>query len=99
MNRLSDAGSIPARSIQKAPYLRCFLLFMSYIVVYHIKMWRFFAEQKVFTFFFAFSSLFLIHVHKSYINLCYSTVIEKIQRHCFKMPGNCCVAEVSADKE
>ena len=33
-DRLSDAGSIPARSIVKTPYLRRFFFFMMHFVLY-----------------------------------------------------------------
>ena len=34
MNRLSDAGSIPARSIVKTPYLRRFFFFVLHFVLH-----------------------------------------------------------------
>ena len=38
MERLSDAGSIPARSIRKAPCLRRFFYFMLHFVLHRFKM-------------------------------------------------------------
>ena len=37
MDRLSDAGSIPARSICKVPYLRHFLHFVLHFVLHSLK--------------------------------------------------------------